>query len=113
MAAPIAWRSVISGSKETLAFSVARFTLAPSTPSTLPRAFSTRRTHEAHVMPVTGISTSLRLRSSSTPPSSLLVYYTPLPYISDYELSRIGLGCGHLRRRRDHRGDKGTLQNPS
>src|SRR3990170_4852987 len=68
------------GSRENLAFSVARFTLASSTPSTLPSTFSTRRTHEAHVMPVTGISTSPRLRSSNTAPSSPHVLYPPTLY---------------------------------
>src|SRR5450759_5096349 len=35
-----------------LAFSVARFTFASRTPGTLARAFSTRRTQEAQVIPV-------------------------------------------------------------
>ena len=45
------------GSKVTVAFSVARLTLALSTPSALPMARSTLATQLAQVMPVTGSST--------------------------------------------------------
>ena len=45
-----------AGSKVTDAFSVARLTLAADTPSSLVRAFSTRRTQEAQVMPSTSRS---------------------------------------------------------
>ena len=44
------------GSKVTVAFSVARFTAALSTPWTLPMAFSVRATQLAQVMPVIGSS---------------------------------------------------------
>src|SRR5690606_22645109 len=46
--------STLSGSKVTVARSVAKLTLAPLTPSTLESPFSTRAAHAAHVMPTTG-----------------------------------------------------------
>src|SRR5215204_2663739 len=49
---------VSSGSKLTVARSVARLTEARSTPSTLPIAFSTRLTQDAQVIPLTGKLTS-------------------------------------------------------
>ncbi len=62
---------VAFGSYSTVALSAAKFTLAPETPSFLPRARSTRRTQEAHVIPVTGIMTCSNLVFSVTsdPPS--------------------------------------------
>ena len=60
------------GSNETVAFSVARFTAALSTPWTLPMAFSVRATQLAQVMPVMGssmvVSRSLILLRSSVSP---------------------------------------------
>ena len=47
------------GSKRTLARSVARLTAAASTPGSLARDFSTRRTQEAQVMPPMGSWTSV------------------------------------------------------
>ena len=52
------------GSKTTWAFSVARLTLASWTPSTRLSAFSTRRTHEAQVMPSIGSVTSAAVWSA-------------------------------------------------
>jgi hypothetical protein len=49
-----------AGSKATLAFSVARLTLASCTPETFDSAFSIRRTQLAQVMPVTPKVTSSR-----------------------------------------------------
>src|SRR5688572_23918684 len=46
-----------AGSNRTVADSVARFTLAPPTPSTFSRKRVMRFTHEAHVMPSTGKDT--------------------------------------------------------
>jgi len=45
---------VFSGSAVTVAVFAARLTEARATPSTRDRAFSTRATHEAHVIPSTG-----------------------------------------------------------
>src|SRR5437867_3308799 len=50
----------------TRAFSVARLTLASATPGTFASAFSTRRTHEAQVMPVIGRVTSFLLSTATT-----------------------------------------------
>jgi hypothetical protein len=58
MVAPSVARSARAGSKTTRARSVARLTLASRTPGSLPNAFSTRRTHEAQVMPSIGNVTS-------------------------------------------------------
>src|SRR5215207_10105329 len=55
---PMSVTVVCRGSYFTVARSVARLTAARSTPATLPIAFSTRLTHEAQVIPVTGKLTS-------------------------------------------------------
>src|SRR5918992_5664074 len=57
----------------TVAFSVARFTLASATPSFLERARSTRRTQEAQLIPVTGIVT----RSNRFFPLATSTSYSP------------------------------------
>ena len=48
--------SATSAGASTRAVSVARLTLAPRTPGTFFSAFSTRATHEAHVIPSTRMS---------------------------------------------------------
>jgi hypothetical protein len=60
---------VAFGSYSTVAFSVAKFTLAEATPSFLESARSTRRTQEAQVIPVTGMVSifSSRLLTGTTP----------------------------------------------
>src|SRR5579859_7606775 len=56
-AAPRSSTVATVGSKTTRALAAARFTIASLTPSTRRRDFSTRRTHEAHVIPSIGRST--------------------------------------------------------
>ncbi len=97
------------GSNVTVAFSVARFTAALSTPWTLPMAFSVRATQLAQVMPVMGssmvVSRSLILLRSSVR-SGRRSALPRLVFPRSNDGTPWGYAEGHLPARRGRRVDR-------
>src|SRR5918997_5767117 len=89
------------GSYSTVAFSVARLTLAARTPSVPESAFSTRRAHAAHVIPVTDKEIFPRSSLMPRPPfaSSNRLLYPPTLYKGKRRRGGVPLltagWCGH------------------
>src|SRR5215204_1586584 len=82
---------VAARSYTTVAFSTAKLTFASATPSFLSRARSTRRTQEAHVIPVTGIVIVFSPCSpTAEAPLCAPFYPTPLFYYSDERCQDFG-----------------------